>query len=328
MTTPRHRRAAPGPHIGPHLAIAIALAIALSACSKPAQQAPAAEPTATADTQPKTPTQPTAAASAVLPIPSGGVHLESDFSKMIVDERGTVRTLYFVRDSGQQVVESQMNLTAPHELMVRYTRTMFASYLFVPEPRKVLIIGLGAGSMVRFLQRYEPKLHIDAVDIDPVILEVATNYFGTKGNDHVKLIAADGLRYVREVDTSYDVIYMDAFLKPSMSTDETGVPLQMKTVDFYREMQDKLADGGAVVFNLNFHKGIKEDFATIQEAFSNTHLFAVPRSGNYVVVATKGQSSGNAATLRAMAKKVDPRFNREFSVARFIPDLKRDGTLP
>lgn len=322
LSTPTQRRATKG--------IALLLLIGLGACSGPAQQAPAAESTASTakDTQPPAPASKNAAAPALLPIPQGGVHMESEYSKIIVDERGTVRTLYFVRDTGQQVVESQMDVANPHKLLIRYTRTMFASYLFVPEPKRVLIIGLGAGSMVRFLERYEPDLLIEAVDIDPVILEVATNYFGTRESKNVKLIAADGLRYIREVNTSYDVIYMDAFLKPSMSTDDTGVPLQMKTVDFYREMQDKLAVGGAVVFNLNWHKGIKDDLATIREAFASSHLFEVPRSGNFVVVATKAKTNNSAATLRQNAVKVDPRFNHEFSVARFIPDLKKDGVVP
>jgi spermidine synthase len=249
------------------------------------------------------------------------VDINSKISKMIVKQRGSVRTLYFVRDDGRQAIESQMDMEAPHKLRLRYTRSMFASYLFVPEPKRVLIVGLGAGSMVHFLQRYEPRLYVEAVDIDPVILEMAAAHFDTHGSEYVTLIAADGLQYIRDAEALYDVIYIDAFLKPSVSTDVTGIPLELKTAAFYEEMQRKLAPGGAAVFNLHLDRGLEQELAPIQEAFASTHVFEVPSSKNYVVVATQAATTADAATLERAAEIAAPRFRGEFSVADFVPDL-------
>lgn len=253
---------------------------------------------------------------------SVAVHIDSEFSKIIVKDRGSIRTLYFVRDCGRQAIESQMDMAEPHKLRLRYTRSMFASYLFVPEPERVLLVGLGAGAMVHFLERYEPGLQVEAVDIDPAVLEVADDQFGTRDSEHVTLVAADGLQYIRDAKVRYDVIYLDAFLKPSTSTDPNGVPLRLKTVDFYVEMLSKLRPGGAAVFNLHLDGGLEEELAPIREAFASTYLFVVPRSKNYVVVATKAETSADAATLMKTAAIVDPRFRGEFSVAEFVPDLQ------
>lgn len=249
--------------------------------------------------------------------------IDSKFSQIVVKDRGSIRTLYFVRDDGRQAIESQMDMSEPHKLRLRYTRSMFSSYLFVPEPKRVLLVGLGAGSMVHFLQRYEPRLLVTAVDIDQAVLDVADEYFGTRSSEYVTLIAADGLQYIRDSATlHYDVIYMDAFLKPSAQTDDTGVPLALKTAAFYGEVQSKLAVGGAAVFNLHLDGGVEEALAPIRAAFPSAHLFVVPRSKNYVVVATKEPTSADAHVLEHAAQIADPRFAGEFCVADFVPDLQ------
>lgn len=301
------------------------------ACGHDAHTAPTepkAQPPKAARPSDARPTPRSSGPSSVLPVPPGGVEIESQFSKIVIEERGTVRTLLFVRDTGQRVVESQMDVARPHELLVRYTRSMFASYLLVPKQKRVLIIGIGAGSMIRFLQHFDPELSIEAVDIDPMIVEVAASYFGTRENDHVQLIAADGLVYLNDTPRKYDVIYMDAFLKPSMSTDSTGVPLRMKTIDFYKRMQDKLTEDGAVVFNLNWHRDVQKDIDTIAEAFASTHLFKVPRSGNYVLVATRRNTDFGEDFMRNNAKAARAVFGNQFSVAPFIEDLDPDGKVP
>lgn len=255
------------------------------------------------------------------PIPGGELWITTDYSKVILRERGTLRTLYFVRDSGEQLVESAMDMSAPHRLLLGYTQSMFASYLFVPEPKQVLIVGLGAGSMVRFLGHYESSLEIVAVDIDPMMLQIADKYFGTRPSENVHLVVADGVEYIQTTHREFDVIYMDAFLKPSDVTDSTGVPLAMKTSVFYQRVQDRLIDGGAVVFNVNLHEGIARDIDAIRKSFASAHLFRVGGTGNVVVVATKRKSPVNPKQLRETAQQVDKRFSGDFFVEALLSDL-------
>jgi spermidine synthase len=255
-------------------------------------------------------------------IPVGGTRITSEYSNIIVGENKNIRTLIFVRDSGEQMVESQMDMAVPQRLLIAYTRSMFASYLFVPNPTRVLLVGLGGGSMVRFLEHYEPQLYIDAVDIDPAILTIASDYFGTRPSEKVKLVAADGFAYIENSIRKFDVIYMDAFLKPSEGTDSTGVPLDLKTAAFYQSMQTHLTEAGAVVFNLNEQDSTAADVRTIEKSFASTHVFEVEGSGNLVVVATRQKTSADPEALATTAREVGRRFRGEFSFENLLRELR------
>jgi spermidine synthase len=237
---------------------------------------------------------------------------KSDYSHIRVRRQGTVRSLIFVRDSGEEAEETMVNTKRPYELLVPYTRFLFASYLFQPKPQQVLIVGLGGGAMVHFLKHYDPKVRVDVVEIDPLVVEIADRYFDVRSDDTVKIITTDGLEYLQKTENRYDVIYMDAFLKPAADTDATGVPLRMKTARFYKTVQEKLAPGGVVAFNLNRHKSTDADLSAIRSAFGQVYVFRVP-PGNLVVVASPSDTRETSAALHARAKDADQRLKATFS---------------
>ena len=76
----------------------------------------------------------------------------SDFSHIRIRRRGDVRSMLFVRDTGEEVLETQINLRQPHVLQFEYLKFLFASYLFRDPQQDVLIVGLGGGGMVHFLR--------------------------------------------------------------------------------------------------------------------------------------------------------------------------------
>ncbi len=143
-----------------------------------------------------------------------------------------------MRDNGQEVIETLVDINQPHRLMLEYTRYMFLSYALQPKQERVLIVGLGGGAMVHFLARYDPQVKVDVVEIDPAVVQVAQEYFGVRSQGNVNIITADAFKYLAESQVPYDVIYMDAFLKPSGDTDSTGVPLKLKQAQFYKSLSD------------------------------------------------------------------------------------------
>ncbi len=242
----------------------------------------------------------------------------SEFSKIRIRRRGNVRSLLFVRDSGREALQSRVDLAHPHELLLPYSRAMFASYLYRPEQHRVLIVGLGGGGMVHFLRHHQPQLEIDVVEIDPVIVRLADEYFGVRPDENTNIFTADGVDYLRTTEESYDVIYMDAFLKPSADTDATGVPQRLKTVAFYRAVQAKLKPEGIVVFNLNSHPNRDEDIATIGDAFPHTQLFDCPGARNLIVVGTTSAGPPDGASLETRAAELDRRFQANFSFREIL----------
>jgi spermidine synthase len=234
---------------------------------------------------------------------------QSDYSHIRIRRRGPIRSMIFVRDNGQEVLETQMDLRRPAELKFEYLRYLFASYLFCPEPERVLIIGLGGGSMVHYLQQTDPEVKIDAVEIDPLVVKLAADMFGTKPTEGVNIVTADGFKFIADAeDHSYDVIYMDAFLKPSAETDETGAPLALRTQQFYKQLQQKLKPGGVVAFNLNPHQQLEADLRELKEAFPQVYVFPMSQFNGVVAIGTTETKRLEPAELVRRGRALNRRF--------------------
>jgi spermidine synthase len=249
--------------------------------------------------------------------------VQSKFSHIRVKDYGAHRTLYFVRDSGEEVVESSMDLRSPYLLQVAYTRTMFANFLLKARQQSCLIVGLGGGSMVQFLNHFFPDVKVDAVEIDPVVVAIARTYFGTKAGKKTKIFTEDAFSYLKRTAERYDVIYMDAFLKPSESTDVTGAPRRLKTVAFLKSLHGRLQDSGLVVFNLNENAETEADIRSIREAFPSVYVFDVRGSGNIVVVGSLSHARTSDAELRKRGETLDRQQNYGFSFRAMVDELRR-----
>ncbi|HEV3342921.1 MAG TPA: fused MFS/spermidine synthase [Pirellulales bacterium] len=259
-------------------------------------------------------------------------HLEADlvskFSHIRVRRDGDVRVLLFVRDSGEEVVETYLNLERPHELITEYTRAMFVSYLYAPRPKKVLLIGLGGGAMVHFLRHSDPDVSIDVVEIDSAIVDLAKKYFLVREDERTKIIVADAVKFLTGSPPRYDVVYMDAFLKPTRQTDSTGVPLRLKTEALQREILRKaLVPDGVAVYNLNAHPKVADDVASIAAVFRQAYVYQLGAASGYVVAATAQAKRDTQEALIERASDIDRRFQASFaleSIARqLLPPARR-----
>lgn len=232
----------------------------------------------------------------------------SAFSRIRVRRLGDVRALTFVRDNGQEAVQSRINLKEPQTLTSPYARAMFVSYLYQPAPRRALIVGLGGGAMVRFLTHHDPQLQIDAVEIDPAVVAIADRFFDVRSGGNVRVHTADAVAFVESATERYDLILMDAFLRPSSGTDATGVPSGLKTIAFLNRLKQRLATGGVVAFNINEHDTMADDIAAVRTAFGAAAVYSSPPSANKVVIATEGAMPTDEQ-LRERQPSMTARFN-------------------
>jgi spermidine synthase len=127
----------------------------------------------------------------------------SGYSHIRIRKLGSTRTLLFVRDSGEEVVESMVDLEKPNKLLVEYTQYMFLSYAHRPEHKKVLIVGLGGGAMIHFLKHYDKNVEVHVVEIDPAIVKIADEYFRVRTEGQVKIITDDGIKYLANTTETY-----------------------------------------------------------------------------------------------------------------------------
>ncbi|WP_324779167.1 polyamine aminopropyltransferase [Thiobacillus sedimenti] len=157
----------------------------------------------------------------------------------VTEERG-VRTLHL----GSRAIQSAMRVSRPWDLELAYTRAMMGFLMFKPAPAEVLMIGLGGGSLAKFIRRQRPQTHITAVEIDPRVIAVARSQFELPGNDAtLDVIEGDGALYVRQHPASADVILLDGF--------DAGNQVEaLATQTFYSACRRVLKPGGVLVVNL------------------------------------------------------------------------------
>src|SRR5688572_31951776 len=90
-----------------------------------------------------------------------------------VTEKFGVRSLHI----GSDTIQSAMRLARPNDLELSYTRSMMAFLLFVPAPREVLMIGLGGGSLAKFVYHRLPATRTRAVEVNVRVAAIARQSF-------------------------------------------------------------------------------------------------------------------------------------------------------
>ena len=126
----------------------------------------------------------------------------SPYNKIVVteDDQG-LRTLSF----GNGVRQSVVKPGDPDHLELRYAPAMLAALALVEEPRRVLIVGLGGGTIPGFLRKHYPRTAIDVVDIDPDVVAVAKRFFGFREDSLMRAHVMDGRKFIEECRNPYDV---------------------------------------------------------------------------------------------------------------------------
>jgi len=126
----------------------------------------------------------------------------------VEDEQG-VRRLYI----GSDTVQSAMRLDDPVALELAYTRAMLASLLFRPEPRRAALVGLGGGSLAKFMLHAFPDCEVVAVEPDAQVIEAAYRHFALPaGHPRLRILQEDGASWMTTCPpAALDLILVDAF---------------------------------------------------------------------------------------------------------------------
>jgi spermidine synthase len=249
--------------------------------------------------------------------------ITSTYSHIRVRERGNVRCLTFVDPNGREERQSAIDIKNPHAMQLGYTTSFFASLLFREPQERVLIVGLGGGGMVRFLNHAFPETMVEAVEIDRVVVGVAKNYFGTMEGPMTKIHVADAFDYLKEPHGPFDALYMDAFLRPSVDSGLENVTQRLKTLEFLQSLRRQLNPGGIVAFNLHQHaSSTQDDLDTLKTAFPQVYLFGVPRTGNLIAICTIDRQRLTTETLTKRAANLETNLDVGLPWQSFVNELQ------
>ncbi|QDX80642.1 spermidine synthase [Denitratisoma sp. DHT3] len=204
-----------------------------------------------------------------------------------ISEEAGVRYLHF----GSDWVQGAMRVARPWSLELEYTREMMACLLLRPEsewpgwPKRVLLIGLGAASLTKFLHRQRPSAKLTVVEIAPAVVAVARQHFKLPAEDErLRIVVGDGADYVMKDGRPFDLILVDGFDARARA----GV---LDTLPFYLNCRARLSERGLLVCNLlNHRKSYQTSLALLREAFDQRALaFPSCDSGNIIAFAARGE---------------------------------------
>ena len=220
----------------------------------------------------------------------------------IIDHTDT-RSLHF----GTPHLQSRMRRGNPVELMVAYTRYMLAALLFLKgNPGQILLLGLGGGSLAKFLLSHYPHCRIQVVENRASVIELAHSYFHLPHDPRLQIDISDAGLFLRNhFRPKYDLILVDIF-------DAWGPAETLANDNFFCACREALRKTGIISVNIWYH--LKADQASalsrLETAFDRWVLnLPVPDKDNHIALAfAQAIPAFSLQQLRRKVRELEERF--------------------
>lgn len=171
-------------------------------------------------------------------------------------------------DSDTGAIQSAININRPHRLVMENLRYLMGILLFIPAPQKILLLGVGGGSLVHFLRYYLPAAHLTAVEYDPQLLQIAHDrLYLPQTSNRLSYVIDDARNYVTFCEQRYDLILVDIF--------EGGrVPGWLLEKPFTERLKNCLSVEGAVAYNvlIDSERGFKRFYQLFRQTYGQQTL--------------------------------------------------------
>jgi spermidine synthase len=227
-----------------------------------------------------------------------------DDSIVEVTETGGVRSLHL----GTATIQSSMKVKAPFDLELAYTRGMMGFLLFSDKVKNVLTIGLGGGSVPKYIWQHCPEINQTIIEITPQIINIARSHFFVPDNDdRLNVTEGDGIAYLAHNPNSTDCLMIDAF-------DAHGIPPNFCSQDFFDSCEMSLKNDGIFAINLwGSDKNFDIYLRRIEQSFNDKVLMlSTGKPGNIVVFGFKTSLDLKIANMRERAKGLETNHKIEF----------------
>ena len=211
--------------------------------------------------------------------PGSILHRENWHDQLVeIIQNGDYRSLYF----SSCLLQSRMSISSPEQLVLSYTRYMLLPLPAMADPQRILIIGIGAGSLLRFCHHHFPQCHIDAVDSSSRVIDLARGYFRLPDCAQVRVHCCEGHAYLRDIAENryYDHILVDAF-------DHNGMSETVYTAPFFQLCAKALNENGKLSCNIwsGDNQRLQKIWEAMHKIFPGFLHVPIPGKGNIVVLA-------------------------------------------
>ena len=244
---------------------------------------------------------------------------DGTYDKPFIMDTGLLRYLHFDLDA----VQSAMHLDDPHRLALAYTRKMMAFLLFNRSPERILLLGLGGGSLAKFCYRWLPSTVITTVELNPDVIALREAFQIPANSNRFRVVHGDSANYIAALGPGKDVILADA-------CDRTGVAPELRSVEFFQSVWHRLSPGGVFVMNLCANRlSTASLLVKIRHTFGEFMTLRVRSDGNVIVFAFKEERLDiSLQRLTTHAIELKQLFGLDFPrfVERIALDWKSRGS--
>lgn len=226
-----------------------------------------------------------------------------------VMETNGIRILTFDRAE-----QTRMSVKQPLVGHFEYVEFFHMPWIWNDRITNVLMIGLGGGSAQRLWQTWHPSVTIDTVELDPVVVQVARDYFQLRETERLRVHVADGRQFLKRSSVCHDVVLLDAY---SRNRYGSCIPSHLATREFFELVRDHLSTNGVMAYNvIGSIQGVRSDlvgamYRTMKTVFPQVYLFPAQESLNVVMIATR---SRHPITLGLAQQRLGEMVNRRLSL--------------
>jgi len=206
----------------------------------------------------------------------------------LVRTQGNRRTLEFTPGD----IQSAMRLSRPHALVLAYTRAMMCFVLFVPRPRRILMVGLGGGSMAKFCRRHFPDADITVLELRADVIALRERFLVPPDDARFRVIHADAVAWMAACEHGgFDVIVVDGF-------DSDGLPPALSSRPFYADCRRLLLPDGVLAANVfSYDRRRGEVLDALDRTFGGRTCKLDKAAGNNHILFAGAGTDGPAARM-------------------------------
>jgi spermidine synthase len=176
--------------------------------------------------------------------------------------------------SNSNTLQSVINIDHPEKLALKNLQYLMAILLFMPTPKRILLLGTGGGSLVHFLRHHYPDSLLTSVDIDAELLNLMHEKMHLpKADDHLTYVIDDAAKYLQHCNQTFDLILVDIFIGDQS-------PDWLLSADNMQRLYSLLNASGAVAYNLliDDESEFNQYYRDLREVFSRQTL-CIPVAG-------------------------------------------------
>jgi spermidine synthase len=237
---------------------------------------------------------------------------QSEYNRVIVREgEDGIRTMQFGTDGA---IQTSIDVRNPTRLAESYTAAAMLGLALVPEPKRILLVGLGGGAMAIFLRHNYPDALIEIAELDPAVVEAARQWFFFQEDPKMQVHVGDGRALIERNSSTYDVIFMDAYGAKS-------IPYRLATREFLSTVRTRLTDRGVLVANVWGEHSNDRYYSmvrTYETVFGEMAVVHAPGGDNHIFLALAHKLGLSQQLLSRRAAAVEGRLSPQLALSAMV----------